>query len=205
MNVKIFFDISDFNDYIDTNIKVNIPKALIEGTNKSVSHLLDVLLTKHLRGGTTSTKLRTRSGNLRSQTQPIPSKSIGKNKASGGIQFGAKYSKVHINVFPTTTIIRPKRARNLAIPIEGSPATTGSGVKNYFGDIRQQFPFLSFAYSKRGTKLLVDRRGGRFIPYFVLKRQVAIQSRVHLDEILNREAIMFEEIYRKAIKLLLNI
>jgi hypothetical protein len=160
------------------------------------------LLTRHLTGGTTAKKLAKRSGNLRAQTQPFPSKNEGKVRAKGGIEFGAEYSGVHISAYPKSTIIKPRRGKYLAIPVQGSPAMSGSGVKNYYGSIRANYPFLNFVHAKSGNALLVDRRGGRFIPYFILKKQVVVPSRVHLNEILDREARIVEVIYRKAIKLL---
>lgn len=171
--------------------------------NKTSSFLASFIISRHLTGGTAKDKLAVRSGRLRQTTVPR-TLTIKENSIEGGVQFGTKYADIHISRKPKSTIITPKTAKNLAIPIPGSPAVTASGVTRFTGGIRQAFPFLSFVKSKKGNKLLVDTRNGKFIPYFVLKKQVKIDSRVHTDDILNKNEQKINSVFKKAIDQYIN-
>lgn len=91
---------------------------------KKIIFLNSVLLATHakkfMRGGTTSTHLKFRSGRLQSSTHPFPVKKVG-DTLIGGIRFGTKYAIVHIapaGKEDRKTTIRPKKAGGfLTVPI----------------------------------------------------------------------------------------
>lgn len=198
LTIKI--DSSDFDEFFKKFGSTGIKKALNFGVDKSSSFLASFIVQRHLTGGTTKDRLKTRSGRLKQTTIPIQNKTISDNEISGGVQFGTKYAHVHISNKPKTTIITPKTVKNLAIPIPGSPAFTPSGQQRGTGKINIAFPFLSFVRSKKGNGLLVDTRDDKFIPYFVLKKSVRIESRVHLDEIVNKKEKDIVKIFNNAVK-----
>jgi hypothetical protein len=198
MNLQLKLDAKTVLDNIEKVRSKGLKQILNFGIGKTSSYLASYIILRHLTGGTTQDRLKTRSGLLKQTTIPLVPKSISEYKVEGGVQFGTKYAPVHISDKPKTTIITPKTAKALAIPIPGSPATTAAGVTRHTGSIRQAYPFLSYIKGKNSI-ILADTRGGNFIPYFILKKSVKISSRVHLDEILNTKKTDIENIFKQAI------
>lgn len=150
-------------------------EVVTRGSRRLVRHIVS----EHLRGGTTRTKLARRTGHL-TQTTTEKKTQVSKAGIVGGVDFGAKYAGVHVGPKGQTTVINPKRAKFLTIPLDA--AKTAAGVAR--GSARD-FENAFFIRSKAGNLLLVQRRSGSggIVPLFVLKRQVSIQSRVHPEDI----------------------
>ena len=158
---------------------------------------------QYLRGGTTPNRLRMRSGNLIRTTIPMKTRIVG-SMLEGGIQFGAEYAPVHVGTEGQITKISSKIGKMLAIPI--GAMVNKSGVSRMVGgSIRTQYPFLTLIKSKKGNLILADvRKKGKIIPYFVLKSQVAVKTRVFPKTIIQLFAPEvkrgFEEVIKTAIK-----
>lgn len=98
-----------------------LPARLIAGTVKGADegsfYLRSYLLTEHLTGGTTKTRLGVRTGRLRSKTRPIEAK-VAAGKVEAGVHIGVFYASVHIGPKGQETIIRPKTKTSLRFEVE---------------------------------------------------------------------------------------
>jgi len=146
--------------------------------------------TTYLRGGTTNTRLRRRTGKLAAATKAL---SVEKTSEGfkAGLGFGTKYAAIHVGDNRITTI-KPKNKQYLAIPLPA--AMTKAGVvrgkpldESVFGD-------TFIAKSKKNNLIIFGKKvrwslGGRsesrtgstygkITPLFVLKKQVQIKTRV---------------------------
>lgn len=161
------------------------------------------LVSKHLRGQTTPTTVRRRSGSLsRSVGALIPH--IEGSKITGGIRVGTRYAGVHIGPRGSTVTITPKKAKYLAIPLQ--VAQTAAGVAR--GGPRSGIWGKTFiAKSKAGNLIIFGRSDGTKkgtgtspIPLFVLKSKVVIPRRVDPDvDLLKWVKPQFEKDLLKAI------
>jgi hypothetical protein len=181
------------------NVKLDEEKLLIF-LDKLTPEILDALtreltqqskmleghiITRHLTGGTTDDRLSVQSGHLRRTTRALIAKRKG-STITAGVGFGAKYAGVHVGPKGKKTVIRPKRAKNLAIPLPAARTRAGAGRTISPRD----FPNLIFIPGKNtpsGSSLLVQKRGKQIVPMFVLKKMVTISTRVHLKSIIARK------------------
>jgi hypothetical protein len=146
--------------------------------------------TEHLTGGTTSTRLRVRTGKLRASCIPIKTE-IKEGSVEGGISFGTVYGRVHIGPKGQTTTITPKKGKYLTIPLPA--AMTGAGVAR--GSARQGPWGETFvAKSKAGNLIIFGKRKittgkkagelrGQATPLFLLLKSVKIKARIHPEDI----------------------
>lgn len=161
---------------------INLKKVIALDQRVFISYMR----TTFLRGGTTDTKLRRRSGHLsRSlQAQPVETKGT---QVEGRITIGTAYSRVHIGPKGQITKIQPKNKKWLTIPLEAAQTKAGvlkgSALSGIWGN-------TFFATSKKGNLILFGKRvlqkgpnigqtTGNIMPLFVLKKEVKIPSRVH--------------------------
>ena len=85
-------------------------------------------------------------------------------------------------------VIRPKRAKMLAIPLEGAMSARGVPLRPKPRD----WPNLFIIKSKKGNLLLVRKVSGRIVPmYFLTKGPVRIPKRLGMQETLNKAAPVF--------------
>jgi len=146
--------------------------------------------TEHLTGGTTSTRLRVRTGKLRASCIPIKTE-IKEGSVEGGISFGTVYGRVHIGPKGQVTTITPKKGKYLTIPLPA--AMTGAGVAR--GSARQGPWGETFvAKSKAGNLIIFGKRKittgkkagelrGQATPLFLLLKSVKIKARIHPEDI----------------------
>lgn len=155
-------------------------KGSIDGSNAASFKMTSHIQNKHLMGGTSSTRLRSRSGFLRSKTRPILAIQSG-DKVESGTFIDAPYASTHVGPKGKKTTIRPKKSRWLTIPLPA--ALTSAGVMRK-RDARS-YGDLQFIPLRSGSPILakVDSASGTITPLFVLKRQVEIPTRVHPEEI----------------------
>jgi len=146
--------------------------------------------TEHLTGGTTSTRLRVRTGKLRASCIPIKTE-IKEGSVEGGISFGTVYGRVHIGPKGQMTTITPKKGKYLTIPLPA--AMTGAGVAR--GSARQGPWGETFvAKSKAGNLIIFGKRKimsgkkagelrGKITPLFLLLKSVRVKARIHPEDI----------------------
>jgi len=164
---------------IEKDLKTFWPKLRRELTNivREQSKLLTAyVITRHLTGGTTKDRLKVRTGHLRRTTKPRKIE-VKKYTVIGGVNFGAIYAKVHIGRRGKETIIKPRRAKMLAIPLPA--ALTGAGViKGRPRDFDR-----TFIKEVHGNPIIFQNQNGKAVPLFVLKHSVKIPARVHPEDI----------------------
>lgn len=178
------------------------PKRFHEIIAKRVSKesklLSAYVITKHLTGGTSATKLAVRSGDMRRRTRA--SKTVQKGDTlEGGVTFGVKYATTHVGPKGQVTKIEPKGGGNLAIPV--GPALTASGVARYSGP--RDVPGLTFIPSHGGgnkTGVMAKQDGNILVAYFVLVKSVEIPTRIHPEEIMKVRKAAMERRFDKAIQ-----
>lgn len=166
---------------------INLKKVIASDQRVFVSYMRD----RFLRGGTTETRLRRRSGHLARSLQAQPVEIKGTH-VEGRVTIGTAYSRVHVGPKSQETTIRSKRPGGyLTIPIKDSPIMTKAGVVKAtakelmsgaaglpFG---RTFIYKGIIYgSQRITKgPKIGKYTKQLIPLFILKKQVKIPSRVH--------------------------
>lgn len=96
--------------------------------------------------------------------------------AEGSHEVVARSEHISSSTHEHGAVIRPKRAKMLAIPL--AAAKTAGGVARY--STPRSVPGLFVLKSKAGNLLLVKREGGGITPYFVLKHSVTIPRRPFL-------------------------
>jgi hypothetical protein len=168
-------------------IRLLIDEGKMDNTLKESMTVQSYLLTEyiqrqHLRGGTTKTKLRRRTGHLSGTTVPIIAKAKG-GFIIGGTKFGAKYAPVHIGDRGTDVEIKVKnpKLKYLAIPLP--PAQTEAGAKQLVKT--RDFPDMEYRKKKGKTPVMGYMKGDRFVAYFALKKKVKIKRRVFPEAIIN--------------------
>lgn len=178
--------------------KKDLSQALYTAIDKESKKQTTYIMEEHLTGGTTDTKLRTRSGHLKNTTFPIvPFEENG--FIVGGTKFGTKYAGIHVGKKGKETTMEGNPY--LTIPLE--PALTPAGdmklpkAKDYLG--------LFFITSKKGNLLLVqgNKKGG-ITPFFVLKKQIKVKTRVPPEEILAKRKPIVEATIRREIDKVIN-
>ncbi len=144
-----------------------------------------------LMSGPRPSMLGVRTGNLRSQTKPLPV-----TERSGviesGMGFGTEYARPHVGPMGQVTTIRAKTGKFLAIPMDAAktPAGVARGAPRS-GVWGETF----FRRTDKGNLILFGKRvaqkgahagqtRGGITPLFLMVKQVKIKSRVHPEEIL---------------------
>ena len=148
--------------------------------------------TEHLTGGTTSTRLRVRTGKLRASCIPIPTE-IKEGSVEGGISFGTVYGRVHVGPKGQTTTITPKKGKYLTIPLPA--AMTGAGVargsarqgpwgETFVAKSKETGGLIIFGKRKITSGKKVGELRGQITPLFLLLKSVRIKARVHPEELI---------------------
>lgn len=157
---------------------------VIEAIRTNSVRIHSQLVNKHLRGQTTDTTLRRRTGTLaRSVAVLIPK--VEGSIVRGGISTGTRYAPVHIGPRGSQFIIRPTKAQYLAIPLPA--AQTAAGVARG-GPRSGIFGKTFIAKSKAGNLIIfgtssgVKKGAGAVRPLFVLKKSVVIPRRPDPDK-----------------------
>ncbi len=133
------------------------------------------IIKQHETGGTTATKLAVRTGHMRQTTVPRLTKQIA-DGVQGGTDFGAKYAGVHMGPRGQKTVITPKAAQFLTIPMPGALTAAGM-VRGRARDFPGTFIAKGMIFQKQ--------RGGKIVPLFLLRRQVTVPARIHPEDIAN--------------------
>lgn len=178
-------------------------KEVVNNTVKLLRNVLNVNSTllasriraEHLQGGTTPTRLRTRSGRAKSSLKPLLTKQEG-TKLTGGITIGARYLKTHFGNRGDIVTIKAKPGKALAIPLPA--ACTAAGVprggprdESAFGNMHL-FPVKSL---RTGKVILFGQLKGqkgknkgklrsKMVPLFLLTKSVRIKKRIDTKELL---------------------
>jgi len=184
----------------DKKLKINLKKmtktifnaVIKEMKNQSVK-LTNYTKIHHLRGGTTDSKLRVRSGQLLRTTR---AKKTEKQSGiiKGGVVFGVKYASIHVGRKGQVTTIKAKPGKALSIPLP--PALTPAGVLR---KPPREYNDLQMIKREGRPPLLAKIFKNKVVPYFVLKKSVKVKSRVHPEDILNANKNSIISGFRKAI------
>ena len=168
---------------------------------KESMHVSARLLQRHIRedkltGGTSSGRLRVRTGRLRASVRPLPVQ-VSNDQVTSGVSFGTVYGRVHVGPKGQMTIIRPKRAKWLTIPLPAvmTKAGVARGTARSFMDEGGTFGNTFIAKSKAGNLIIFGQRRvmkgkkmgelrSNIVPLFVLKKQVKIDARIHPKDLL---------------------
>jgi len=173
-----------------------LPEKLIRNVirviNSKSLEMKNYIITEHLTGGTTDTRLRVRSGRLRGSLSVIKAKNEG-DRIEGGVSIGTIYARTHFGPEGQETTIVPKNAKYLTIPLPA--AMTGAGVGK---GLARTGPWgeTFIAKSKAGNLIIYGKqrymKGKRIgqlrsqiIPLFLLKKSVTIRARIHPEDILS--------------------
>lgn len=175
--------------------------------NLNSTALQRYMRTQKLAGGTTSERLKVRSGRLRASVFPIKAEII-EDRVDGGISIGTVYARVHIGPKGQETLITPKKGKFLAIPLPA--AMTRAGVAR--GSPRRG-PWGETFVRETDGKLIVfgkmqiskGKRTGELrsqvIPLFLLLKSVKIKARIHPEDLLSWiEPKIREDFAKRAIK-----
>ncbi len=185
-----------------SEIPKKLERKIISILNVRSRDLQTYVRTEHLTGGTTDTRLRTRSGRLRAGTRPIKAEKKG-DSIEAGISIGTNYAGPHFGPDGQETTIRPKRGKYLTIPLKA--AMTPSGVSRgsaMYGPWGETFiarsragnliifgkkkSYQSVKIGKQKVKgVSIIKMGQEAVPLFLLKQQVTIPARVHPVDILD--------------------
>lgn len=172
--LDIKFDVSDIR-----NLSKPVKAGLIKGMTEASAKLTSEVQNKHLRGGTSSSRLRVRSGRLRSETRALRTKIKG-SEVRGGFKIGVFYASTHFGPKGKVTTIKPKRSRYLTIPLP--PALTAGGRPKK-KSAREWGDRLKFIPRAGKSPLLAEVTRGGIRPFYVLKDEVDIKTRVHPEVI----------------------
>jgi hypothetical protein len=172
-----------------------IPRHVMSETRKILATEAR-LMTSHTRktymSGPRPFLLAVRTGNLRSQTKPLPVTER-PGMIPAGMGFGTAYARPHVGPRGQVTTIKPKKAGGfLAIPLKAamtpSLVVRGAPKSKMWGET-----FIS-ATEKGGLVIFgkrVAQKGkhagevrGKIIPLFLLVKKVQIKTRVHPETIL---------------------
>lgn len=172
-----------------------IKETILDETQIQADKLTNWIVKKHLSGPTGENRLAVRSGNFRRLTLPIKPRSY-KKKMKAGTRFSGAGARVHVGPKGQVTTIKPLTSKYLAIPI--GEALTAGGVARY--NSPRDVPGLSLITSLRGNLILVSQVGNMLEPFFLLKKQVEVASRVFPEEIMKRRILHIARDYRTALR-----
>jgi len=157
------------------------------------SRLLETYTKQLMKGGTTSTHLRYRSGRLSGSTKAIVVKKTTDGIYTGGIQVGTAYAGIHIarpGKEGGNTVIRPKHKKFLTIPLPA--ALTPAGVSR--GSALSGMYHNTFIQrSKNGNSIIfgatkqVQFAGKiqKIVPLFLLVKKVTVPFRINASSLIN--------------------
>jgi hypothetical protein len=171
-----------------------IPRRVMSETRKILATEAR-LMTSHTRktymSGPRPFLLAVRTGNLRSQTKPLPVTEH-PGMIQSGMGFGTAYARPHVGPKGQVTTIKPIGKKYLTIPLPAAMTKAGvlrgAAQSGMWGE-------TFFARSRRGNLILFGKRvaqkgahageaRGKVLPLFVLKKQVQVKTRVHPEMIL---------------------
>lgn len=153
------------------------------------------------RQNTSYDRLRKRSGGLVKSTMPVTT-TVNGNKVFGGIEVTHPYAHLHISDYPKETVIHPRTAKRLAVPLEGSPAVSSKGVQLRKGNIRAMYPNLKYfpANEQHPFPVLGKGTNKAYIPYFALLKSVTIHSKVNTTDVARKLEPMITKGFEDALK-----
>lgn len=175
IDIKVEVDVSKLNR-MSRATKSEIMQALLDVFGAEGKNMVRYMRSRYLTGGTSSTRLRSRSGDLVRSLQPLLQK-VG-TTVTTGVRVGARgkaraYASVHMAKRGTVTTISAKRTQYLAIPL--GPVLDQRGVAR--GGPRD-YTDTFVIRSRRGNLLIVQKSGDGITPLFLLRKSVRIKARV---------------------------
>lgn len=176
----------DYDKITDT-IRKYVARALENQSEHEAGFIVD----RYMSGGRRDA-LKRRSGRLAGTTRGLSTR-INDNTVTSGIAFGTEYASIHISRKPKETVIKPQNAQWLTIPLD--PVLTPAGVPR--GTARDFDDLFFIKPSDSQHPLLVREDNGEITPYFVLLKEVRIESRVHTDEIFEQRRDHINEAVRQ--------
>lgn len=193
--LDIEFDLSAIHD-LSRPVRLGLIKGMTEASAKLTSEVQN----KHLRGGTSSSRLRRRSGRLASETRAVRTRLDGQ-KIKGGFKIGVFYASTHFGPKGKVTTIKPKSSRFLTIPLPPALTAGGRPKKKSAREWGDRLRFIA-----RGGKspLLAEVTRGGIRPFYVLKDEVDIKTRVHPEVIEAETADILARIVDNSIQSELN-
>jgi len=157
------------------------------------SRLLETYTKQLMKGGTTSTHLRYRSGRLSGSTKAIVVKKTADGVYTGGIQIGTAYAGIHIarpGQEGGSTVIRPKNKKFLTIPLPA--ALTPAGVLR--GSAMSGLYHNTFIQRSKAGNLIIfgamkqvqfAGQKQKIVPLFLLVKKVTVPFRINASSLLN--------------------
>lgn len=103
----------------------------------------------------------------------------------GGEIGGVGYLRIH--EFSGT--VKARRSKYLTIPLPAALRANGTAIKPRARD----WPNTFVITSKKGNKLIVQRRGKEIVPLYVLKTEVRIPARLGMRARIQRDAPVFSD------------
>lgn len=175
-----------------------IPQTLAAIMRTRLGEAVQYARATYLTGGTTATRLASRTGALAASfdftVSPQGSTTYGR---LGYLRHPPPWIAVHEG-WPdsrASTTIRPRRAQYLAIPLTDEARRVGSP---------RQFPGALFAArSKRGNLLLFQRVGQGIEPVYLLRSEVSVPARPALRPTVERFAPLLRDDLGAAVRLLI--
>jgi len=182
-----------------------IPKSFL----KQAKRIIDInarVLQRYVRvdkltGGTSTSRLKVRSGKLRASVIPLKTE-MKEDRVEGGISFGTIYSRVHVGPKGQVTTIVPKRSKYLTIPLPAAMTKAGVGKgsamlgpwtntfvrKSKAGNLIMFGQTTSYSKVKVGGTavkgLAIRKISSNVVPLFLLKKQVKVKARIHPEDLI---------------------
>lgn len=193
--LDITFDLKDIRR-LSKPVEVGLFKGVTEGSAVLTSNVQN----KHLRGGTSSSRLGVRSGRLRSETRALRTKTEG-SQVKGGFKIGVFYASTHFGPKGKVTTIKPRSSRYLTIPLPPALTAGGRPKKKSARDWGDRLTFIP-----RGGKspLLAEVTRAGIRPFYVLKKEIDIKTRVHPEVIEAENAAILARVVDNRIQAELN-
>lgn len=161
-----------------------------------------VVVERKLKGNTTGSILKRRTGHLTQSIQTIvyqDKQGVVTARIGSGVRSGRRmaYSEIH----ETGGTITPKRVKWLTIPLEAALTASGAPRKARASD----WPNTFVGKSKGGSLIIFQKQGKKnLIPLYVLKKSVNIPARRYMSKTLDTTKNYFLMAVRGAIERSLN-
>jgi hypothetical protein len=186
--------ITKTNMALVTNLQKNINAVLRREIPRLSKDLRRTVIDKYMSAKSPRSLGRV-SGKLARSVQVLPVTGT-EAGVEGGITIGrgVPYAGIHIGPVGRRTVITPKRAGALAVPLPSALISTGK--------LRAEFDVGSLRAVSglfRIRNLLMRRRGSELIPYFVLRKSVTIPTRVFPEQIVMEETPIVAMLLQRAI------
>ncbi|RKY07918.1 MAG: hypothetical protein DRP56_04930, partial [Planctomycetota bacterium] len=155
--------VSDLSE-AGANLRAAVGAGLAEGVQLSAAHVTENYLSGQY--------LKRRTGAL---AKAVQGWIVGKDHGVVGVAAGSGVEKYKYLLGDETVVIRPKKAKYLAIPI-GEALTSTGAVKGQYAQGPRSVEGGFFIRSKSGQLLFGYKVGqrGKFRPLYVLKKKVTI-------------------------------